>query len=106
MGYYYEQEGYISESEMRKLGYSVEEKMEQREQNWWLKLCFYVEHNKPLHFRKMIEKWYNDNDGRVPTMTMRQIASKALKMGNDVLENSEIVRMFVNEYNKQNELYR
>jgi hypothetical protein len=105
MPHYYEQEDYISEREMCKLGYSENEKMEQRDQNWWLKVCFYVEHNKPLHFLTMVDKWYNDNDGIVPTMTMRQIASKALTMDEIIIEKSKIVRMFIDEYKRQNDLY-
>jgi len=105
MPHYYEQEDYISGREMRKLGYSETEKMSQREQNWWLKVCFYVEHNKPLRFLTMVEKWYNDNDGRVPTMTMRQIASKALTMDDRIIEKSKIVRMFIDEYKRQNDFY-
>lgn len=105
MPHYYDQEDYISERCMRKLRYSEKEKMFQRDQNWWLKVCFYVEQNKPLDFINMVEKWYNNNDGRVPTMTMRQIASKALTMGESVIEKSKIVRIFVDEYQRQNACY-
>jgi hypothetical protein len=105
MPHYYEQEDYISDREMRKLGYSETEKMAQRDQNWWLKVCFYVEHNKPQAFINIVEKWYNANHGRVPTMTMRQIASKALIMDDRIIDKSKIVRMFVDEYNRQNDFY-
>jgi hypothetical protein len=105
MPHYYDQDDYISERAMRKLGYSENEKIEQRDMNWWLKVSFYVEHNKPQAFINIVEKWYNANDGRVPTMTMRQIASKVLKMDESIIEKSKIVRMFVDEYNRQNAFY-
>jgi len=105
MHHYYDQEEYISERWMRKLRYSEKEKMVQREHNWWLKVSFYVEKNKPLNFINIVEKWYNNNDGRVPTMTMRQIASKALTMGESVISKSKIVRILVDEYQRQNDFY-
>jgi hypothetical protein len=105
MPHYYEQDDYISKRAMRKLGYSENDKIEQRDVNWWLKVSFYVEHNKPQAFINIVEKWYNANYGRVPTMTMRQIASKVLKMDESIIEKSKIVRMFVDEYNRQNAFY-
>ena len=54
MHHYYDQEENISERWMRKIRYSEKEKIIQRDHNWWLRVSFYVEQNKPL--KKRTEK--------------------------------------------------
>ena len=75
MPHYYDHEDYVSEKEMK--GMRKCDREEQRRVNWEIRLEFYAENLKTAQFVKMIEKWYNDYNGRVPTLTMMKYAKMA-----------------------------
>jgi len=67
---YYHHEDYVSEKDMRL--WRVTDKAEQRKINWDIRLEYYADRTNTKQFVKMLEKWYNDYDGSVPTLTMRK----------------------------------
>jgi hypothetical protein len=75
---YYHHEDYVSEKDMK--GWTKEDKAEQRSVNWDIRLEYYAANLKTAQFVKMLEKWFNDQDGRVPTLTMMSYGRLAMEM--------------------------
>lgn len=101
-------EDYVSEKKMR--GWSKDEREEQREMNWMIRLEFYAENRKNAQFIKMIEKWYNDYDGNVPTLTMMKYAKMAKNLQltsriDDPIFQSRIINKIIEERERLNEKF-
>jgi hypothetical protein len=82
---YYDHEDYVSEKDMR--GWNKDDKAEQRSVNWDIRLEYYAAHLKTAQFVKMLEKWYTDRDGRVPTLTMLKYGRLAKEVEERLTEN-------------------
>ena len=103
---YYHHEDYVSEKDMR--GWNNDDKAEQREINWDIRLEYYAQRQNIKQFVKMLEKWYDDYEGRVPTLTMRGYVKIALRHFKDAHGLGDIsikIRRMFDEYARLNERY-
>jgi hypothetical protein len=78
---YYHHEDYVSEKDMR--GWNKDDKAEQREINWDIRLEYYADRLNAKQVVKMLEEWidrYEFPYGGVPTLTMRKYAQMAIEM--------------------------
>ena len=85
---YYRHPDYCSESEMKKQGWREDEKAEQRERNWDIRLDHYAKNSHVLkncvQFRKMVDDWaesFRFPSPGVPTMKMLRILKLARENG-------------------------
>jgi hypothetical protein len=85
---YYRHPDYCSESEMKKQGWSEDEKAEQRERNWDIRLDHYAKNSHVLkncvQFRKMVDDWaesFQFPSPGVPTMKMLRILKLSRENG-------------------------
>jgi hypothetical protein len=64
---YYKQDGYITETEMKKQGKNEIERAKQRELNFIIRLEHYAKHNR-IQFRNLVDEWAEacDFDGENP----------------------------------------
>jgi len=72
---YYTQEDYVSVKDMR--GWNKDDKAEQINLNWWIRVEYYALNNKTASFVKMVEKWFNDHDGSVPSQQVMRLGDMA-----------------------------
>lgn len=85
---YYRHPDYCSESEMKKQGWREDEKAEQRERNWDIRLDHYANNSHVLkncvQFRKMVDDWaesFQFPSPGVPTMKMLRILKLSRENG-------------------------
>ena len=85
---YYKNEGYLSESDMKRLGMCEADKAAQRELNWDIRLEHYAKSSDVLKncvkFQNMVNKWADSFDfpsPGVPTMKMLYILKLARENG-------------------------
>ena len=93
---YYHHEDYVSEKDMR--GWNKDDKAEQREINWDIRLEYYAGRHNTKQFVKMLEKWYDDYEGSVPTMTMIHYVRIALTHFHNIKPLGDKIRRMIDEY--------
>ena len=80
---YYRHPDYCSETDMKKQGFSEDEKAEQRVSNWYIRIRHYATTNC-IQFRKMVDDWaesFQFPSPGVPTMTMLHLLRLARENG-------------------------
>jgi len=77
---YYNHEDYVSVKDMR--GWHKDDKAEQMEINWWIRIEYYADKGNHAQFGKMVKKWYEDHSfpNTYPATDTMKIGKMAKRM--------------------------